>query len=83
MDAAVKCAETVCRNLDYDDCEIEVNAIARAILADRGRTSGLITQMVQSSADALRLQYGEMTAGEVRTVRAVLTHLAATIRGDT
>jgi hypothetical protein len=60
----------------------ETETIARIIMADRGRASGRITQMVQLPADALRLQYGEMTAGEVRTVRAVLTHFAATIRGD-
>lgn len=37
MKAATVCAETVCRNLDYDDCEIEVLAIASAILAERVR----------------------------------------------
>lgn len=35
MEAARRCAETVCRNLDYDDCTIEIGVIARAILAER------------------------------------------------
>jgi hypothetical protein len=37
--AAMKCAGTVCRNLpdDYGDLTIEVEAIARAILAERNR----------------------------------------------
>lgn len=31
--AALKCAETVCRNLDYPNVTAEVTAIARAIMA--------------------------------------------------
>lgn len=34
---AVRCAETVCRNLDYDDCTVEITAIARALMAAEAR----------------------------------------------
>lgn len=37
--AAIKCAETVLRNLDQDDVKMEVGFIARAILAERERAA--------------------------------------------
>lgn len=40
--SAVTCAETVCRNLEYDDCTIEINAIADAILTERQRCADAV-----------------------------------------
>lgn len=34
---AINCAETVCRNLDYDDVSVEIREIAHVIRAERQR----------------------------------------------
>lgn len=46
-EAALKCAETVCRNLpdDYGDISVEVQAIASAILAERERCAKLVESL--------------------------------------
>ena len=60
--------------------------LARAILAERAaereRCANHLMLTVNAPAEALRLEYGELTAQEVRTIRAVLTQQASSIRSS-
>ena len=60
--------------------------IEEAILAERAaereRCANHLMLTVNAPAEALRLEYGELTAQEVRTIRAVLTQQASSIRSS-
>ena len=71
--------------------ETDVNAalvisVAHAINAERAaereRCANHLMLTVNAPAEALRLEYGELTAQEVRTIRAVLTQQASSIRSS-
>ena len=49
-----------------------------AVAAERERSA----KLCELSADSIRLLAGELSAQEMRTVRAVLANRAAAIRGD-
>lgn len=74
--------ELLITGLNPDRCEwtftaAQLQSYAReAVLQERARILGLC----ELSADAIRLLAGEMTAQEMRTVRAVLANRAAAIR---
>lgn len=55
--AALKCAETVCRNLDYDDVSIEVDCIARALLAEREAATKAERERAYAAVDFALLDF--------------------------
>ena len=77
------CTDLVCTF--YENCEC-IQQIASALLAERAaereRCANHLMLTVNDPAEALRLEYGELTAQEVRTIRAVLTQQASSIRSS-